>query len=57
MNDVTVTPVTTKGDRKAFIDLAYRLNANDPHWVAPLRPDVAELLDPKKNPFFEHAEV
>ncbi|MBW8755352.1 MAG: N-acetyltransferase [Sphingomonadales bacterium] len=57
MSDVTVTPVTTKGDRKAFIDLAYRLNESDPHWVPPLRPDIEELLDPKKNPFFEHAEV
>jgi hypothetical protein len=57
MNDVTVTPVTSKADRAAFIDLAYRLNAGDPHWVPPLRADVAELLDPNKNPFFEHAEV
>ncbi|MDR2856659.1 MAG: N-acetyltransferase [Novosphingobium sp.] len=57
MSDVTVTPVATKGDRKDFIELAYRLNASDPHWVPPLRADVAELLNPKKNPFFEHAEV
>jgi hypothetical protein len=57
MNDVTVTPVTSKAERKAFIDLPYRLNAGDPHWVPPLRADVEELLDPAKNPFFEHAEV
>ncbi len=57
MSEVTVTPVTAKGDRKAFIDLAYRLNADDPHWVPPLRSDVAELLNPDKNPFFEHAEM
>lgn len=57
MSDVTVTPVADKADRKAFVDLAYRLNASDPHWVPPLRADVEELLNPKKNPFFEHAEV
>ncbi len=57
MSDVTVTPVTTKAERKAFIDLAYRLNAKDPHWVPPLRADVEELLNPAKNPFFQHAEV
>jgi GNAT superfamily N-acetyltransferase len=57
MSDVTVTPVTSKADRKAFIDLAYRLNAKDPHWVPPLRADVEELLDPARNPFFEHAEA
>jgi len=56
MDDVSVTPVTTKRERKDFIDLAYRLNASDPNWVPPLRADVAELLDEKKNPFFAHAE-
>lgn len=57
MSGVTVTPVTSKRERGEFIDLAYRLNADDPNWVPPLRADVAELIDPKKNPFFEHAEV
>lgn len=57
MSDVTVTPVRSGRDRAAFIDIAYKLNASDPHWVPPLRADVAELLNPKKNPFFEHAEV
>ena len=57
MNDVTVTPVTSKADRKAFIEFAYRLNAGDPHWVPPLRADVEELLDPARNPFFDHAEA
>jgi hypothetical protein len=57
MSDVTVTPVASKADRAAFIDLAYRLNASDPHWVPPLRADVEELLNAKKNPFFEHAKV
>lgn len=54
---MTVTPVMTRRERAAFIDLAYRLNAGDPNWVPPLRADVAELLDPARNPFFEHAEV
>ncbi|MBV1690568.1 N-acetyltransferase [Novosphingobium sp. G106] len=57
MSDIRVTAVATKADRKAFIDLPYRLNASDPHWVPPLKADVDELLNPKKNPFFEHAEV
>jgi hypothetical protein len=56
-SQITVTPVSSKRDRKAFIDLPYRLYANDPHWVPPLRSEVRELLDPKKNPFFAHADV
>ena len=53
----TIAPVTNKRQKREFIDLAYRINARDPHWVPPLRVDVEELLNPAKNPFFEHAEV
>jgi GNAT superfamily N-acetyltransferase len=55
--EISIVPVTSKADRKAFVDLPYRLNVTDPHWVPPLKADVEELLNPKKNPFFEHAEV
>lgn len=54
---VQIEAVATPGDRKAFIDLAYRLNGDDPNWVPPLRGEAVELLDPARNPFFEHAEV
>ncbi|AHE55237.1 GNAT family N-acetyltransferase [Sphingomonas sanxanigenens] len=53
---ITVTPVTSRPDRKAFVELAYRLNGSDPAWVPPLRNDVYELLTPGKNPWFEHGE-
>lgn len=54
---LAVRPVDGKADLRTFVDLAYRLNAGDPHWVPPLRAEVFELLDPAKNPFFDHAEV
>ena len=44
-----------KADTAAFVDLGYRLNAGDPHWVPPLRAEALELITPGKNPFFEHA--
>ncbi len=53
----TVTPVRTKADRKAFVELAYALNRDDPNWVPPLRDEVNGLLTPGKNPWFEHAEA
>lgn len=53
---VTVRPVASRADKKAFIDLAYRLNANDPNWVPPLKDEVNGLITPGKNPWFEHAE-
>lgn len=53
--EIGITPISGKADFKAFVDLAYRLNAGDPNWVPPLRSEAEELLTPGKNPFFEHA--
>lgn len=55
--EIEVTPVSGKRQLDEFIDLAYRLNENDPNWVAPLRSEVVELLTPGKNPFHEHARM
>jgi len=57
MSAVSVEPVAGRRDLNAFIDLAYRLNRGNPNWVPPLRSEVAELLNPRKNPFFQHAKV
>ena len=56
-NDVSITPVSSKADRIAFVDVAYRINRDDPAWVPPLRMEAIELITPGKNPFFEHADV
>lgn len=47
----------SKADRKAFVDLPWRLYANDPNWVPPLKDEVYSLITPGKNPFFGHAEA
>lgn len=54
---ILIRPVSSKADRKAFVDLAFRLYADDPNWVPPLKAEVHGLLDPKKNPWFGHAEA
>ncbi|HWT11145.1 MAG TPA: N-acetyltransferase [Allosphingosinicella sp.] len=54
---VTVRPVLTKADRRAFVELAYALNAADPNWIPPLKNEVRGLIDPGENPWFEHAEA
>jgi GNAT superfamily N-acetyltransferase len=54
---IIVRPVTSSGDRKAFVELAFRLYANDPNWVPPLKDEVYGLISPKKNPWFGHAEA
>lgn len=52
-----IRAVSDKADRREFIELAYRLNRGDPNWVAPLKSEVSALLDPNKNPWFEHGEA
>ncbi|HEV2817808.1 MAG TPA: N-acetyltransferase [Allosphingosinicella sp.] len=54
---IQVRPVQSKADKKAFIELAYALNRDDPNWVPPLKDEVRGLITPGKNPWFEHAEA
>ncbi len=54
---VAVRPVSTKADRKAFVDFAWTVYRDDPAWVPPLKAEVHGLLDPSKNPWFGHARA
>ena len=55
--DITITPVATKADRKAFVDFAWEVYKDDPCWVPPLKDEVHGLIDPKKNPWFGHGRA
>ena len=57
MSGFSVTPVHSRGDRRAFIQFPYELYRDSPVWVPPLRMDAAKLINPKKNPFFEHGRM
>ena len=57
MSDVTIHPVTTKAERKAFVDFAWEVYRNDPAWVPPLKDEVMGLLTPGNNPWFEHGRA
>ena len=52
---VLVSEVSSRKDLKEFVELPYRLYANDPDFVPPLRFDVRWMLDPEKNPFWKHS--
>ena len=54
---VTIRPVSTKQDRKAFVDFAWEAYKDDPAWVPPLKDEVHGLITPGKNPWFEHARA
>ena len=54
---VEVREVADRAERRLFLRLPWRLYGSDPLWVPPLLTSVDTQLDPKRHPFFEHAEA
>ncbi len=54
---IDVSAVRGKADLKAFINVPFELNKDEPRWVAPLIMDIKDQLNPKKNPWFDHSEA
>ena len=54
---VKIRQIDSKADRKKFVKMPWLVYKDDPKWVPPLIMDRLETIDPKKNPFFEHAEA
>ncbi len=57
MANTTIRPIESKRDRKAFVDLPFRLYADDPNWVPPLKTEALGLITPEKNGWFSHAKA
>lgn len=57
MTNITIKPVLDKQGRDDFLQVPFTVFATDQHWVAPLFLERYDHLDPRKNPYFEHAEV
>lgn len=57
MSEVIVTPVSDKKSLRDFLDVSFALYRNDPYWVAPLYLERFDHLNPKKNPYFQHADA
>jgi len=54
---LTIRPVESKKDKKAFVDFAWEVYRKDPAWVPPLKDEVHGLITPGKNPWFEHGKA
>ncbi len=52
-----IKQVNSKKELKQFIDFPHDLYKNDANYVPEIYMGMKELLDPEKNPFFEHSEV
>ena len=57
MAATTIRTVDSKRDRKAFVDLPFRLYKDDPNWVPPLKGEALGLITPEKNGWFSHAKA
>jgi len=53
--DVTVRPVESAHELDLFVRLPAELHAGDPSFVPPLLMERKDFLNPRKNPFFDHA--
>ena len=53
---VEIRPVGTRRELRTFIRLPWRVYARSANWVPPLLSERNRHLDPRRNPFFEHAD-
>ncbi len=54
---ISIIPVQTKEELQRFIDFPYELYKDDPNFVPELFIAQRDHMDPKKNPYFEHATM
>jgi hypothetical protein len=52
-----VSPVSSRRDRREFIELPFRLHANDPRWIPPLKLERRLFLSPRFNAWFKHGDA
>ena len=57
MTDLSVRAISSKADYKRFVALPFRLYADDPNWVPPLKGEALGLITPEKNAWFTHAHA
>ncbi|MBV6479082.1 MAG: hypothetical protein HGGPFJEG_01843 [Ignavibacteria bacterium] len=56
-NKTEIIEVDTEHLKKSFIEFPYEFYKDYDNWVEPLRFDVKNNLDTKKNPFYKHSKI
>jgi GNAT superfamily N-acetyltransferase len=54
---VEITSVSGRRDLRAFVEVPFRLHANHPQWVPPLKLERRLFLNRRMNAFFSHGEA
>jgi hypothetical protein len=57
MTTVEKIDATSKAQVRRFVDIPFRLYADCPQWVPPIRADVETMLNSNKHPFYEHSDA
>jgi GNAT superfamily N-acetyltransferase len=57
MAQLEIIPVATRRERQQFFDLPWELYRDDPNWVPPIRLVQKELLNFRRHPFYDDAEI
>lgn len=52
-----IRPIESRRDLLDFVKIPWTIYSADPAWVPPLIQERLDFLNPKKNPYFRHAEV
>ena len=56
-SDINLVQVDNESVKNQFINFPYKLFKDEPNWVPPLRFDVRNNLDTKKNPLYDHTKI
>ncbi|MBN2709140.1 MAG: hypothetical protein JXR46_08850 [Calditrichaceae bacterium] len=54
---IEIIPVRNSKQLKHFLKFEWQINKDVKNWISPLYMERKKLLDTKRNPFFEHAEI
>ncbi len=54
---IEIIEVGSEAEKNKFIEFPYKFYKGNKFWVEPLRFDVKNNLDEKKNPFYKHAKI
>ncbi|QDU95022.1 GNAT family N-acetyltransferase [Lignipirellula cremea] len=57
MSQLEIRPVAGGRDQKLFLNLPWKIYKGDPNWIPPLRMEQKELVNYKKHPFYDAAEI
>lgn len=57
MSSLNIIPVSSKSEFNKFLKFPWKIYSDHPNWVPPLLYDLKKVLNKKKNPFFNHADM